>query len=93
MGIEPDSLKHWEDKNKREVDIIIDHPKYLEAIEIKFKSSIKADDFRGINAFSRMYNEKYKLSLFLINTVMQYQKTGISVRLPFNLEFLRVHSK
>lgn len=74
-----ESIKFWQDKNKHEVDIVLDKA----AIEIKFKTSLKHGDFIGLEAFARQYKEMKKF--YLINLGVQKNKGRINMKLPYDL--------
>jgi predicted AAA+ superfamily ATPase len=42
--VDIESLKYWNHKNKKEVDIIIDNISSLDSYEVKFKKNIKSKD-------------------------------------------------
>ena len=77
------NIKYWQDKNKREVDFIIDKVHEQIPVEVKFKRSLKQNDFIGLKAYVKQYPETNKS--FLINQVAQYTDTinNIDVMLPY----------
>ena len=77
-----ESIKFWQDKNAHEVDILLENA----AIEIKFKTSLKEEDFIGLEAFSKEY--KYAKDSYLINLGVQKKKGKISLKLPYWLDFV-----
>jgi hypothetical protein len=80
-------LKFWQDKNKREVDMVIDKIHKQIPVEIKFKRILKSDDFTGIKAFLREYQGKG----YLVNIGEQEKKEDIKTILPYDLSlFLRL---
>jgi predicted AAA+ superfamily ATPase len=81
---EPSDLKFWGDKNQREVDLVIDTPSRLTALEMKFKERIKDVDFSGLRAFAEMYGHR-EPNLFLVNIGEQYKKENVCLRLPFHI--------
>lgn len=89
-GVEMTGLKFWGDKNQREVDLIIDSPSRLIALEIKYKEKIKDTDFSGLRAFENMYGHRQP-SLFLVNIGEQYKKDNIRLRLPFAINAINFH--
>jgi predicted AAA+ superfamily ATPase len=78
-GIDPASLKYWNDKNQREVDIVIDTINHLEAYELKYKKNLNADDLNGVKAFEKLYTS----GASLVNLDVQEVRDGISFILPF----------
>ncbi|OIO21118.1 hypothetical protein AUJ17_03690 [Candidatus Micrarchaeota archaeon CG1_02_47_40] len=78
-GVE--ELKFWEDKQKREVDFVIDLVSRQTAIEVKFKERLKAEDFLGLNAFLDEYDTD---EAYLVNLGAQ-KKGKIELRLPFGI--------
>ena len=81
FGISPEMLKFWQDKNKHEVDIIVDYNHKQFPIEAKFKTNLKCADFKGMNFFIEEY-EIGRGSLINLNS----QKTigKINLLLPFD---------
>lgn len=67
-------LKFWEDKQKHEVDLIIDKTYEQIAVEAKFKKKLKAEDYRGLTTINSA--KKY-----LVNLSLQDEKHV----LPFSL--------
>lgn len=80
-GIDLESIKYWNDKNKREVDIVIDNISEITPYEIKFKKIIKSKDLIWLKAFWKEYNKKWNL----INLNINEEKEEINFKLPFNL--------
>jgi predicted AAA+ superfamily ATPase len=89
-GVESSELKFWGDKNQREVDLVVDIPSCLTALEIKYKRKIKGTEFSGLRAFENMYRHRQPL-LLLVNIGEQFQSGNIGLRLPFHIgdSFLR----
>ncbi len=83
-GAESTELKFWGDKNQREVDLVIDNPTRLIALEMKYKERIKDVDFSGLKAFESMYGDRGP-NLFLVNIGEQYKHDRIQVSLPFHI--------
>lgn len=83
-GAESTELKFWGDKNQREVDLVIDNPTRLIALEMKYKERIKDVDFSGLQAFETMYGDRGP-DLFLVNLGEQYKHDRIQVSLPFHI--------
>jgi predicted AAA+ superfamily ATPase len=78
-GVEPELIKYRNDKNQREVDVVLDNIDHLEAYELKYKKNLNSNDFIGIKAFS----EEYKAILHLVNLDRQEKKMEIDFILPF----------
>ena len=51
-------IKYWRTKTKVEVDFIVDKILKLDAIEVKFKDTIKKADFYGLETFKKLYTDK-----------------------------------
>ena len=69
-------LYHYRDKQKNEVDIILEQSDgSLIAIEVKASSTVRESDFKGIRKFSELVGEQFKYGLVLY--------TGSRI-LPFN---------
>jgi len=81
-----DNLKFWQDKQKHEVDIVIDLIKEQIPIEVKFKDKLKQEDCLGINAFLAMHKSPKQ---YLVNLGVQEKKKGIEFILPFSLRRVR----
>ncbi len=86
LGVQQDCLKFWQDKNMHEVDIIIDKKDKQTPIEIKFKSSLKKEDFLGLKAFLEQY-PKIKKG-YIINIGVQKEIENTKIMLPYVLDFL-----
>ena len=86
-GVKTDVIKFWQDKNKHEVDIILDFISKQIPIEIKYKEKLKHEDFIGIEAFCDMYKETH--TPFLINLDRQEQDNKYEFILPYDLSFLK----
>ena len=69
-------LYHYRDKQKNEVDIILEQSDgSLIGIEVKASSTVRESDFKGIRKFSELVGEQFKYGLVLY--------TGSRI-LPFN---------
>jgi hypothetical protein len=60
-GVDAELIKYWNDKNQREVDIIIDRIERLQVYELKYKKSLNSDDLTGVKAFEKVYATDLKL--------------------------------
>ncbi len=78
-----DRIKYWQDKNKREVDLIIDKVSEQIPIEVKYKGVIKSNDFSGLIAYKKQYTKTARS--FLVAPSSQYysDKYETNVILPF----------
>jgi predicted AAA+ superfamily ATPase len=85
-GVKTDIIKFWQDKNRHEVDIVLDFISAQIPIEIKYKENLKSDDFLGLKAFCNLYPEAH--APFLINPDRQKQKKECEIILPYDLSFL-----
>ena len=79
-----EEIKFWQNKNKQEVDLVLEEDKKIVPIEIKFKEKLKADDEIGLRVFSQEYSPKKS---YLINLSIQEIKNKINFILPYNLDF------
>jgi len=82
-GIKSDFLKFWQDKNKHEVDIIVDVVHKQVPIELKFKANLKKEDFLGLKTFLTAYPKVR--TAYLINLNLQKKMNGVHAKLPFKL--------
>ena len=85
-GIKTDAIKFWQDKNRHEVDIVLDFISEQLPIEIKYKENLKREDFLGLKAFCNMYPKTR--TPFLINLDRQEQEEKYEFILPYDLSFL-----
>ena len=76
------SIKFWQDKNNHEVDVVLDKA----ILEIKFKTSLKREDFIGLNAFAKQYGDAKRPHL--INLGVQKKRGKINLKLPFDLDIV-----
>jgi hypothetical protein len=83
-GINPEDIKYWQDKNQVEVDFIIQKPKNINAVEVKFKRTLGRDDFLGFNTF---LNDYPSTRCFLINLSIQKTLKKIKALLPYKIVF------
>lgn len=70
-------IKFWQDKQKREVDFIINKVHEQIALEVKYKENLKSEDYKGI----RHLKDKVKKS-FVVNLKKQDKKH----LLPFSVK-------
>jgi uncharacterized protein len=80
-GLDNESIKFWQDKNKHEVDIILDLPVDKIPIEIKFKNTLKPIDRLGIDFFFGEYLKTK--NAFLINLNVQKKEEKLAFILPY----------
>ncbi len=78
-GVEREEIKFWQDKARHEVDFVLDRVSYRIAMEAKFKTRLKRNDFKGLLAFKKMYPES---RLFLVNLGIQ-EEGELNLALPF----------
>lgn len=71
-------VRFWQDKNKHEVDVIIEHGEKRIPIEIKFKKHLNGDDLLGLSAFHAVYPSQG----YLVNLGKQ-KKGKIQYLLPY----------
>lgn len=86
-GIDADSLKFWQDKNKHEVDIVIDYAQSQIPIEVKYTNKVRKEDYIGLNAFLSEYACK---KAYLVNIGEQNTNKLIKVILPFGLNIINL---
>ena len=79
--VDIESLKYWNHKNKKEVDIIIDNISSLDSYEVKFKKNIKSKDLSWLKVFWEMYKVKWNL----INLWIKSKNDKYNFILPFGL--------
>jgi predicted AAA+ superfamily ATPase len=77
--LEAETIKYWNDKNKREVDIVIDNVNNLKAYELKFQKSIKSNDLIWLKTFENIYSTSW----YIVNLDTQENKNWINFILPF----------
>lgn len=78
----PLNFYHYRDKDKVEIDIIIeDRIGRFIAIEVKASSTVSASDFSGLSKFQKMTKSKFKMGLILYdgNRVNSFGKNLYSV--------------
>lgn len=79
-----ENIKYWQDKNKREVDFIIDNIHEQIPVEIKFKKRLKQNDLQGLKAYLKQYPQTQKE--YLVNISAQYRDTNnINHILPYRI--------
>lgn len=79
------NLKFWQDKNKNEIDIILEENESA-PIEVKFKQNLKSEDFASINIFLKEYPKVKKA--YVINLASQKQHKKVQFLLPYSLKNL-----
>lgn len=81
-----ENIKFWQDKNKHEVDFVLDLISRQIPVEVKFKNKLKHEDFVGLNIFQEEYkNEKQ----YLINLGSQKKKGKTNIWLPFQINKIK----
>jgi len=78
------NLRFWQDKNRNEIDIILEKDSIIIPIEAKFKQTIKSEDFRGTENFFKDYPKTKKS--YLINLGTQNVRKKTQLILPYSLE-------
>ncbi|MFA5049697.1 MAG: ATP-binding protein [Candidatus Micrarchaeia archaeon] len=73
-------IKFWQDKNGNEVDFILENEK--QAIEIKFKTKLKSEDFHSLKIFLSVYAS---FTSYIINLGIQKKREKIKPILPYKL--------
>ncbi len=73
------NIKYWQDKNRREVDFIIDNIHEQIPVEVKFKNRLKQSDFFGIRAYFKQYPDTGKS--FLVNPKAQYKEASLNTNI------------
>ena len=59
-------LYYYRDQRGHEIDILIEGPdRSIVAIEVKAKSHIKSDDFKGIRHFANTYSDRFRRGIIL----------------------------
>ena len=77
-----ENIKFWQNKNKQEVDLILEENKKITPIEVKFKENLKSDNEIGLKVFL----EEYKLKEgYMVNLSTQEKQEKINFILPYNL--------
>jgi hypothetical protein len=79
-GIE--NVRYWQDKEKREVDFVINNSGSQVPIEVKYKKKLKKADLGGINAFHKTYGPSQS---YLVNLSRQERKDWLNYVIPFDL--------
>jgi uncharacterized protein len=72
-------IKFWQDKQKHEVDFIIDKVHEQIALEVKFKETLKSEDYRGLEFLKEFITKR-----FIVNLLQQDKKH----LLPFSIKSL-----
>ncbi|MFH1452666.1 MAG: ATP-binding protein [Armatimonadota bacterium] len=83
-GFIEDNIKFWQDKNKNEVDFILEKSSKVTAVEVKFKKNLKASDFSSLNLFKKDYPGT---DCVLINLSSQKKHKNIKTMLPYKAAY------
>lgn len=59
------TLSHYRDKDKYEVDIVIEHGRDIYGVEIKKAMSVNAKDFKGLARLQQVAGERFKQGVVL----------------------------
>lgn len=81
-GIDPDTIKFWQDKNQTEVDFLLEASTGLTVIEVKFKQSLASDDLSAFKIFGRDYSGARG---FLVNLSCQKAFKKVKALLPYKI--------
>ena len=79
-------IAFWQDKNKKEVDIIINDNGLPLPIEVKYKKTLKSEDFRGLDKFLKTYPKTIRA--YLINLAQQKKQKRVQLLLPYILDLI-----
>lgn len=79
------NIKYWQDKNKREVDFIIDKISIQIPVEVKFKTRLKQNDFTGLKAFLKQYPDTKNGILVNLSFQNKIEKVNIKTMLPYRI--------
>ena len=79
-------IAFWQDKNKKEVDIIINDNGLPLPIEVKYKKTLKSEDFRGLDKFLKTYPKTIRA--YLINLAQQKKQKRVQLLLPYTLDLI-----
>ncbi|MBI2139490.1 ATP-binding protein [Candidatus Woesearchaeota archaeon] len=77
------TLKFWQDKNKHEVDILLEKEGRLIPLEVKFQTKIKGGELISLHEFFKCYPQVK--SACLINLGVQKKEKNIHYLLPYSL--------
>lgn len=58
-------IKYWQNKQKHEVDFIVDKIHSQVGLEVKYKEKLKSDDYRGITKIQEFIKEVYIVNLLI----------------------------
>ena len=72
------TLFYSEDKNKNEIDFIVQEKNKLIPVEVKFKNEIKESDLSGLASFISAANTKNKIKQAIVVTKDLYQEKTIN---------------
>lgn len=79
------NIKYWQDKNKREVDFIIDKISIQIPVEVKFKTRLRQNDFTGLKAFLKQYPDTKNGILVNLSFQNKIEKVNIKTMLPYRI--------
>lgn len=72
----PDVLYFWRDKTGNEVDLLIDEPTTIKAVEIKAGNTVAADFFKGLSYYTAIEQKPVKQYLFYGGAEAQKRSNG-----------------
>lgn len=76
-------LRFWQDKRGNEVDFVLQKEQHLFALEAKWKTKLKTEDCRGLQAFSDSYTQVRRK--YICSKGMQKAVRNTIMILPFSL--------
>jgi hypothetical protein len=76
------NIRYWQDKEKREVDFVINKVSSQIPVEVKYKKRLKKSDLAGIRTFYKDYKPSEG---YLVNLSRQESKAWLNYVLPFDL--------
>jgi predicted AAA+ superfamily ATPase len=68
------SFYYYHDKNHNEIDLLIQHPEYFEAIEIKSSITITNDNRMNFRSLEKVSNLKVKHKAIISNAKEYYKQ-------------------
>ena len=77
---QPAELYFWRDNVGNEVDIVIETPQGLRALEIKSGSTFAADWPQGVHKWAKLANEESQPPMIIFGGSGQYERQGCEVR-------------
>lgn len=75
-----DNLAYWRDKTGHEVDIVLDAPEGITAIELKAGETLASDFFKGLEYFAALHETPPKKLLIYGGSEVQMRSDGVRVQ-------------